>query len=141
LLSTLDFNTENRWGTGWNVLTGRILDAVSGPSSVGGVHWVIAGGESGPGARPMHPDWARSLRDQCAAAGVAFHFKQHGDWIEHEHALNAVGDDDPRVSDGRQRMRRDNGGLMVAHDTTFIRLGKKDAGRLLDGREHNEFPR
>ena len=42
--------------------------------------WVIAGGESGPRARPMHPDWARSLRDQCATADVAFHFKQQGEW-------------------------------------------------------------
>lgn len=43
-----------------------------------GIHWVIAGGESGPGARQMHPDWVRSIRDQCAAAGVPFFFKQHG---------------------------------------------------------------
>lgn len=43
-----------------------------------GIHWVIAGGESGPHARPMHPDWARGLRDQCAAAGVAFFMKQMG---------------------------------------------------------------
>lgn len=42
------------------------------------IHWVICGGESGPGARPIHPDWARSLRDQCAAAGVPFFFKQWG---------------------------------------------------------------
>src|SRR3546814_6072988 len=45
-----------------------------------GLDWVVAGGESGPGARPMHPDWARSLRDQCAAAGVPFLFKQWGEW-------------------------------------------------------------
>jgi protein gp37 len=45
------------------------------------VHWVIVGGESGHGARPMHPDWARSLRDQCAAAGVPFLFKQWGEWM------------------------------------------------------------
>ena len=44
------------------------------------LHWVIVGGESGPGARPMHPDWARSLRDQCATAGVPFFFKQWGEW-------------------------------------------------------------
>lgn len=45
-----------------------------------GIDWVIVGGESGPGARPMHPDWARSLRDQCQAAGVSFFFKQWGEW-------------------------------------------------------------
>ncbi len=46
-----------------------------------GIDWVIVGGESGQQARPMHPDWARSLRDQCAAAGVAFFFKQWGEWL------------------------------------------------------------
>jgi protein gp37 len=44
------------------------------------IDWVIVGGESGPNARPMHPDWARSLRDQCQAAGVPFMFKQWGEW-------------------------------------------------------------
>jgi protein gp37 len=79
----------------------------------GYVDWVICGGESGPGARPMHPDWARSLRDQCQAAGVAFLFKQWGEWAW---AFSA---------DGRPSMSR---------------VGKHAAGRLLDGREHNEFP-
>lgn len=51
---------------------------VIGKPALEGIHWVIAGGESGPGARPMAPEWARSLRDQCVAAGVAFHFKQWG---------------------------------------------------------------
>ena len=49
-----------------------------GPIVLDGIHWVIAGGESGPGARPMHIDWAREIRDQCAAQGVAFFFKQWG---------------------------------------------------------------
>ena len=46
--------------------------------NTGGIDWVIAGGESGPGARPVSPDWVRSIRDQCVRAGVAFHFKQWG---------------------------------------------------------------
>lgn len=72
-----------------------------------GIQWVICGGESGPGARPMDPQWARSLRDQCAAAGVPFLFKQ---WGQHdEHGVR--------------------------------RASKHDAGRLLDGRTHDEFPR
>lgn len=50
------------------------------PQKTAHIDWVIAGGESGPNARPMHPDWARALRDQCAAADVAFHFKQWGGW-------------------------------------------------------------
>lgn len=45
-----------------------------------GIQWVIVGGESGSKARPMHPDWARSLRDQCVAAGVPYFFKQWGEW-------------------------------------------------------------
>lgn len=74
--------------------------------------WVIAGGESGPGARPMHPDWARLLRDQCAAAGVPFLFKQWGEWQWGEWA-----------------------GEMLAR-----RIGKKAAGRLLDGVLHDWAP-
>ena len=98
--------------------------------------WVICGGESGPGARPMHPDWARSLRDQCAAAGVAFHFKQWGEWAprhswDHRRmvAIDAAGN---RVSDDLRP--QDVGGQR------FARIGKKAAGRLLDGVEHNGLP-
>jgi protein gp37 len=62
-------------GCGTNALTSS-----TGPN----LDWVIAGGESGPHARPMHPDWARSLRDQCQDAGVAFFFKQWGEWAHNE---------------------------------------------------------
>ena len=109
--------------------------------------WVIVGGESGPGARPMHPDWARSLRDQCQAAGVPFFFKQWGEW-----APIPPREDIP----GRPQMIR-AGDCFIApsgdHDTVDIdlssrlepetpmrRVGKARAGRLLDGREWNEFP-
>lgn len=81
--------------------------------------WVIVGGESGPKARPMHPDWARSLRDQCAAVGTAFHFKQWGEWRMADSALG----DPPAV-----------------RNRDFWRVGKKAAGRLLDGVEHNGMP-
>lgn len=57
------------------------------------IHWVIVGGESGPGARPMHPGWARSLRDQCQAAGVAFHFKQAGSVLAHQWGGSGKGGD------------------------------------------------
>ena len=82
-------------------LLGAIDLDVHGPE----LDWLIVGGESGPGARPMQPEWARSLRDQCVDAGVAFFFKQWGE-----------------------------------HDELGLRVGKKRAGRLLDGREWNEFP-
>jgi len=55
-----------------------------------GIHWVIVGGESGQGARPMHPDWARSIRDQCVSAGVPFFFKQWGEWVEEMHHPSSV---------------------------------------------------
>lgn len=120
------------------------------------VDWVIAGGESGPNARPMHPDWARSLRDQCQAAKVPFLFKQVGEWTCYEesatHFQNAYtgahvdphtfpsdlttrGDDDPSwlwsIGD-------EYGNLGPA--TVWHRVGKARAGRILDGREWNAFP-
>jgi protein gp37 len=57
---------------------GDSLIALGGAGTPTGIDWVICGGESGPGARPMHPDWARSLRDQCVGAHVPFFFKQWG---------------------------------------------------------------
>ena len=97
-----------------------------------GIHWVIVGGESGPCARPMHPDWARSVRDQCQAAGVPFFFKQWGEWMPCEivNAGNRVFENQPTF---RALHKWD------AH-TGSILCGKKRAGRLLDGREWNEFP-
>lgn len=106
------------------------------------IHWLIVGGESGHAARPMHPDWTRSLRDQCVAAGVAFFFKQWGEWLPivcergEERVGHFIG------ADGRRIYIADL--LACAHeirdDRGIIRLGKKVAGRLLDGREWNEVP-
>lgn len=93
------------------------------------LHWIIAGGESGPQARPAHPDWFRSLRDQCAAAGVAFHFKQHGEYVH-------AGDCPP---DARRHPTLFCAGG-TASTVTLYRPGKHAAGRLLDGVEHNEVP-
>lgn len=92
-----------------------------------GIDWVIVGGESGPGARPMHPDWARGLRDQCVAAGVPFFFKQHGEFAP-DHVYLRAG-----TGPGPARVEFSDGQLM-------LRVGKKLAGRLLDGREWNEYP-
>lgn len=96
------------------------------------VDWVIAGGESGPHARPADGDWYRSLRDQCAAAGVPFHFKQHGEWIDVRDLRRLPGGGGPGF------------GIFdhCKHDvaaTGAVRIGKA-AGRLLDGVEHNDFP-
>lgn len=92
-----------------------------------GLNWVIVGGESGPGARPMHPDWVRRLRDQCQEAGIPFFFKQWGEWRE------ACPPDDPIWGGNPPE-------LLAAHGTYFARLGKKAAGRVLDGRTWDEMP-
>lgn len=102
--------------------------------------WVICGGESGPGARPLHPDWARSLRDQCAAAGVPFLFKQWGEFaVAKLSNVDAAREDRFIELDGTDStdwpIDRHSAG--TAH---MVRLGKKAAGRLLDGVEHNGFP-
>lgn len=109
--------------------------------------WVIVGGESGRDARPMHPDWARSIRDQCAAAGVPFFFKQ---WGEH---VGGEGDDSgdavwfeaaSEKCDSRWLKNSDDfdwfDPSLAPFGPMHLRLGKKRAGRLLDGVEHNGMP-
>ncbi len=88
----------------------------------GRIDQVIVGAESGPGARPMHPNWVRSLRDQCVKAGVPFFFKQWGDWL-------------PAMCDGAP-----GDGQVINASDDAIRVGKKAAGRLLDGRTWDEMP-
>ena len=105
-----------------------------------GVQWVIVGGESGTNARPMHPDWARSLRDQCAAAGVPFHFKQIGDAVpvdsevdcDHGPTIYPL-DADVVLPGERYRIHQHDG-------MEFVRVPNKGVGRLLDGVEHAAFP-
>jgi protein gp37 len=117
----------------------RRADAVQqlGKRALDGIQWVIAGGESGPNARPMHPDWARSLRDQCTAAGVAFHFKQHGEWVDPDSAASDKIKEWMGPSDGYDKHHFYN-----SKDRSFkvYRVGKKAAGRLLDGRTWDELP-
>ena len=90
------------------------------------IDWVICGGESGKNVRPMHPDWARSLRDQCKAANVPFFFKQWGEWCTPDQTNYEFYD--KKLGDG-----------CLPEDKPY-KIGKKNAGRLLDGVEHNEFP-
>jgi len=92
----------------------------------GFIDWVICGGESGPGARPMHPDWVRNLRDQCQAAGVPFFFKSWGEWTP----ASA-----PHPTKGFTFYSDNHYG-----PATMYHVGKKAAGRLLDGRTWDEFP-
>jgi protein gp37 len=105
-----------------------------------GIDWCIVGGESGKDARPMHPAWAQSLRDQCSAAGVPFFFKQWGEWAPAERTTKI---------EARIHMPAQNADVWAFPDSTkegwrhgavSIRVGKKAAGRLLDGRTWDEFP-
>ena len=121
-----------------------------GARTVPQIHWVIAGGESGPHARPMHPDWARRLRDQATDAGVPFLFKQWGDWLPFEEApppfwapadggMWVDGHELPAdLSDGDP-----TGGWWapdLLDEVIYRRTGKKDAGRRLDGRTWDQLP-
>lgn len=119
--------------------------------------WVIAGGESGPHARPSHPDWFRNLRDQCEAAGVPFFFKQWGEFSPIAPIFGDVDDFEERCKRCIARVNEDRtvgislDGSVHPDDWEFFkdgsepwsmaRVGKQRAGRLLDGREWNEFPK
>ena len=98
-----------------------------------GIDWLIAGGESGRGARPMHPDWVRDLRDRCTEAGVAFFFKQFGEWVP----TGWLGIGEPHPD--RERLIGDPVDEH-GHRVVVERAGKKAAGRLLDGRTWDEYP-
>ena len=97
-----------------------------------GLHWIIAGGESGPQARPSHPDWFRSLRDQCVNAEVPFLFKQWGEW----HPLGQA------MADGCINAKGSPRSWHQFEDCEAVEnVGKVPAGRMLDGRTWDQFPR
>lgn len=106
------------------------------------IDWVICGGESGARARPMHPAWARSLRDQCASAGVPFFFKQWGEFVpiitDHDGERLVCYEDGcgdlPQFSSERRFP------VQTIDRQEMWRLGKKAAGRTLDGRTHDAMP-
>jgi protein gp37 len=99
-----------------------------------GIGWLIAGGESGPGARPMHPAWAKELRDRCKAEDVAFFFKQWGAWAPNKDS-GAV----PVAIDGEILSTMP---MVNAHGApvTMRRVGKGAAGRTMDGQTWSEMP-
>lgn len=126
------------------------VDAVEqlGKPALNGIDWVIVGGESGEGSRPMNADWAMDIRDQCAAAGVAYFFKQHGDWLSFDasypgahwepsegHVLFGI------KTDGKMYSGSDIAIDPCDPNRIYARVGKKLAGRMLSGTEHNEFPK
>ena len=105
--------------------------AIDPPNYRDKISWAICGGESGPGARPMHPQWVRSLRDQCRDASVPFFFKQWGEW---------------RPGGPSETILEDTGTIqgklvyMNRHPVPVVRVGKKVAGRELDGLTWEEYP-
>jgi protein gp37 len=110
-----------------------------------GLHLAIAGGESGPDARPMHPDWPRTIRDQCVVAGVPFFFKQWGGWAPFEKRHSGPLASRNRLFDGDHFVKWRDGQwvpnlLSDSGEQVMLRVGKKAAGRLLDGREWSQLP-
>lgn len=156
LLGPLNFRSETPDG-GWDHLRGLVWCEGRGTKAAPKLDWVICGGESGPNARPMHPYWARGLRDQCRAAGVAFFFKQWGEWLPinqaqasqrsltvHAHGLISLDGDTSQHSGADHQdpefglYTRDLDGNDYA--AAVYRVGKHNAGALLDGAEYKQFP-
>lgn len=121
------------------------------------LHWVICGGESGPYARPLHPDWARGLRDQCADAGVPFFFKQWGEWLQVGQTLPGYGKihGATAVKPGRMKLHysgtpkqgpkyafAESGVEFSSTDDGLLtfHVGKSAAGDILDGTQHHAWP-
>jgi protein gp37 len=150
LLGAVDLS---RW-LGRETIVG-IFEGVDGWENVEGrgITWVVCGGESGPGARPMHPDWARSLRDQCVAAGVPFFLKQLGQYAPIS-GMPSPGDIWLSGSGHQRPMEPGDGyfrraGYTVEYlaldggrNSVLVRreASKHAAGRELDGREWSEYP-
>ncbi|WP_157040146.1 DUF5131 family protein [Pelobacter propionicus] len=114
------------------VLAEPLLGAISLLGSKDLVHGVLAGGESGNSARPSHPDWFRQLRDQCGHDDLPFFFKAWGEWLPHgQEVMNSLllPNDLPAASWYRWQ-----------DGNRSIKVGKRGAGRLLDGQEHNDLP-
>ncbi len=129
--------TSSRYKEDWHRNGYHVLRLSKGINQ-GTLDWVICGGETGPGARPMHPDWVRSLRDQAVDADVPFFFKSWGEYIPSYEA--------GEHSNERCQYNRTIGECWVKSSYSFhdgqvmVKVGKKAAGRLLDGREWDEVP-
>lgn len=145
-LTRIEYRTEGSGGECFvNALTGNFV-SVAGGGPLPRIKWVICGGESGPGARPMHPDWARSLQDQCLDAEVPFFFKQWGEWcpadMEHGFGSGIMPDDNSKLTwigwDGKLQGPSCHG--LLDPVMAIAKVGKVQAGRSIDRREWNEVP-
>ncbi|MCZ0926504.1 phage Gp37/Gp68 family protein [Halomonas janggokensis] len=119
---------------GIDTLLGKMPEDDDGAPYPGNIGWVVVGGESGSNARPMHPEWATSLRNQCADAGVPFLFKQWGEWLpvgKNPHDLDTA-----IIQRGQTNTRC----YAWGDGEAAIRVGKKATGRLLEGKLHDAYP-
>jgi len=127
----------------WECINSDSHDSVGLDDTDHCLDWVVIGGESGPGARPMHPDWARKIRDDCKGR-CKFMFKQWGEWANYEQKPSWEGGNLPRdLKSGRViQLRNDlvEDGHFRKGDMYLERVGKKRAGRLLDGVQHTDGP-
>lgn len=143
-LSALRLGTDRPW----DALRGRRAEPGNDDIACPKLDQVIVGGESGKAARPMHPQWARDLRDQCHTLGIPFFFKQHGEWtpvdainISRLHALCGLMGSAPQIERDWVRARDFLRKAKEVEGTSVLaRVGKKLAGRTLDGRTWDEFP-
>lgn len=152
------------WGHTVSALTGQVSDTPGWHTNrceYGRLHWIICGGETGPGARPMHPDWIRAVRDQCAEAEIPFLFKQWGEWgttridlRTNAPAWDLFHDFNHYCNKAPTRMRK--GDKLICPDghvpthggrdgktfpmAVITRVGKKRAGRQIDGQTWNGLP-
>jgi protein gp37 len=137
LLGEIDLTQLEKERDTYNTMDGIVLQMNGNqPYQIIGtaLDWVIAGGESGPGARPPHPDWFRSLRDQCAEASVPYFFKQWGSFKETFH------DQCDGVPKEKLKIVSQFNGGDIANDALMQLVGKPNAGRTLDGKIHAETP-
>ncbi len=113
--------------------------------SVPRIDWIVVGGESGPDARPMHPDWVRGLRNQCKAAAVPFFFKEWGEWAaknwKNDGATHAIRIDGRVHKFNHRPDSAERSPVATEGWHGIVRVGKRAAGRMLDGRTHDELPR
>ena len=143
------------------------LDEYIGPSETGhndwlnGLNWVIVGGESGPEARPMHPEWVRSLKNQCKISGTPFFFKQWGEWytdwlnIQTKEPVFKMYPNYQKFQqklwvrkgdsciDMNGKICKNGGDMKTASYPVAImqKIGKQKSGVILDGKEYKQFPK
>jgi hypothetical protein len=126
---------ENLKGNSGSVY--QVLESITncGDANRPAIDWVIVGGETGPKARPMHPDWVRNIQQQCDKAEVPFFFKSWGEWMPTNRPLTSS-----EIAVIPKYYAMNNKFLQTVDGGEFYKLGKKKSGNKLDGRVYQEFP-